>query len=123
MLLLDGDVQRIVALGFEEDYFSTNSDGFKMLRNSESGRCVFHDGKQCTIYANRPTGCQLYPIVFSEDLNRAVKDRFCPFRAEFELPLDVKRELTDIYVRIMDERKRRREEEKAHKGGRTSKSN
>ena len=105
MLLLEDDVERIVALGFKEDYFAIESDGFKMLRNSSSGRCVFHDGKKCTIYSNRPAGCKLYPIIFDEDLNHAVKDGFCPYRGEFDISLKTKRELSGVYLKLIDERK------------------
>ena len=102
MLLLEDDVQRIVSLGFKEGSFVVESDRFKMLRNSSAGRCVFHDGKQCTIYSNRPAGCRLYPIIFDEDLNHPVKDVFCPYRDEFGLSLKAKRELSDIYVKMID---------------------
>ncbi len=105
MLLLEDDVQRIVSLGFKEGSFAVESDGFKMLRNSSSGRCVFHDGKQCTIYSNRPAGCRLYPIIFDEDLNHPVKDGLCPYRDEFDLSLKAKRELSDVYLELIDERK------------------
>jgi Fe-S-cluster containining protein len=105
MLLLDEDVQRIVDLGFEESYFvRTSSDGFKMLKNSSKRRCVFHNGKLCTIYANRPAGCKLYPVIYNENLNRPVKDKLCPFNAEFELTLEAKQELNNVYLRLMDER-------------------
>ena len=105
MLLLEDDVQRIVSLGFKEGSFAVESDGFKMLRNSSSGRCVFHDGKQCTIYSNRPAGCRLYPIIFDVDLNHPVKDAFCPYRDEFDLSLKAKRELSDVYLNLIDGRK------------------
>jgi Fe-S-cluster containining protein len=105
MLLLEDDVQRIVSLGFKEGSFAVESDGFKMLRNSSGGRCVFHDGKQCTIYSNRPAGCRLYPIIFDEDLNHPVKDGLCPYRDEFDLSLKEKRELSDVYIKLIDERK------------------
>ncbi len=104
MLLLEDDVQRIVGLGFKEGSFAVESDGFKMLRNSSKGRCVFHDGKQCTIYPNRPAGCRVYPIIFDEDLNRPVKDKLCPYRDEFDLSLEVRRELADVYLELIDER-------------------
>jgi uncharacterized protein len=103
MLLLDDDVKRIIGLGFDESYFVRDSDGFKMLKNSSYGRCVFHDGKQCTIYANRPAGCRLYPIMFDENQNRPVKDRLCPHRSEFDLSLEAKQELTSVYLRLIDE--------------------
>jgi Fe-S-cluster containining protein len=105
MLLLDEDVQRIVDLGFEESYFArASSDGFKMLKNSSAGRCVFHDGKKCAIYSNRPAGCKLYPVIFDENLNRPVKDRLCPFRAEFDITLEAKQELTELYLKLTGER-------------------
>jgi len=116
MLLLEADVQRIVGLGFEEGSFVVESDGFKMLRNGGNGRCVFHDGKQCTIYSNRPSGCKLYPVIFDEDLNHPVKDGFCPYRDEFDLSLKARRELLDVYPRLVDERRRRHAE---HKGDET----
>ena len=102
MLLLEEDVQRIVSLGFKEGSFAVESDGFKMLRNSSAGRCVFHDGEQCTIYSNRPAGCRLYPIIFDEDLNRPVKDAFCPYRDEFDLTSEAKRELSDVYLKLTE---------------------
>ena len=105
MLLLEDDVQRIVSLGFEEGSFAVESDGFKMLRNSSSGgRCVFHDGKQCSIYSNRPAGCRLYPIIFDEDLNHPVKDRLCLYADDFDLSLKAKRELSDIHLKLIEER-------------------
>lgn len=76
-----------------------------MLRNSSSGRCVFHDGRQCTIYSNRLARCRLYPIVFDEDLNHSVKDGLCPYRDEFDLSSRAKRELSDVYLKLIDERK------------------
>jgi Fe-S-cluster containining protein len=112
MLLLDDDVKRIKGLGFEESHFVRDSDGFKMLKNSSYGRCVFHDGKQCTIYANRPAGCRLYPIIFNENTNRPVKDSLCPFRSEFNLSLEAKQELTTVYHSLIDERKTIKPEKK-----------
>ncbi len=108
MFLLEADVQTIVSLGFKESSFSVESDGFKMLRNnSNNGRCIFHDGKRCTIYSNRPAGCRLYPVIFDEDLDHPVRDGFCPYKDEFDLSSKVKRELLDVYLKLIDERKRR----------------
>ncbi len=108
-------MQRLVGLGFKEGSFAVESDGFKMLRNSSNGRCVFHDGKQCAIYSNRPVGCRLYPIIFDEDLNHAVKDGLCPYRDEFGLSLKAKRELSDVYLKLIDQRKENiNEKKKSH---------
>jgi uncharacterized protein len=104
MLLLDDDVRRISEQGYAEDFFSTvTSEGFKLLKNSKEGRCVFHDGTKCTIYDNRPKGCKLYPIVFNEDSMSAVRDNFCPFKEEFKLSMKAKMELSSIYPRLLSE--------------------
>ena len=115
MLLLEDDVKRIVGLGFKESSFAVESDGFKMLRNSSGGRCVFHDGKKCTIYSSRPAGCKLYPIIFDEDLNHPVKDGLCPYRDEFDLSLKAKRELSEVYLSLIDERKANIKEKKSQR--------
>jgi uncharacterized protein len=103
MLLLEDDLQRIAGLGFEESFFAIESEGFKMLRNSSKGRCVFHDGEKCTIYSNRPAGCRLYPVIFDEGKNRPVKDRLCPYRDEFDLSIKKKRELSEVYLKLIEE--------------------
>jgi Fe-S-cluster containining protein len=103
MPLLKEDLQRISMLGFKESYFSIESKGSVVLRNSDKGRCVFHDGKQCTIYQNRPAGCKLYPVVFDEELSHPVKDKLCPFSNEFPLPLKTKQELSEVYLTLIDE--------------------
>ena len=113
MLLLEDDVQRIVGLGFKEDSFAVGSEGFKMLRNKK-GRCVFHDGKQCTIYSDRPAGCKLYPVIFDMDLDQPVKDELCPFREEFDLSSKAKQELSVVYAKLMDERQTTITEKKNH---------
>lgn len=104
MLLLDEDVRRIVGLGFKEDSFTVVSEGFKILKNKK-GRCVFHDGKQCTIYSDRPAGCRLYPVILDVDLNKPVKDELCPFRSEFDLSMKAKQELSVVYDKLIKERR------------------
>jgi uncharacterized protein len=111
MLLLEEDIQRITSLGYEERYFAANSQGFKVLKNSREGRCVFHDGTQCTIYENRPRGCKLYPIIFSEDSMSAVKDHLCPYKEEFKVSAKATRELSSyVYPRLLAERLERKAE-------------
>jgi uncharacterized protein len=107
MMLLDEDVSRIKELGYEESDFATWSDGFRILKNSREDRCVFHDGKQCTIYENRPAGCKLYPVIYDEDLKLAMKDIDCPYRNEFNLSRKCKRELSSVYSRLITEKRER----------------
>jgi uncharacterized protein len=117
MLLLNEDVKRISRLGYKEDFFIlTNSEGFKMLKNSSEGRCVFHDGTKCTIYGDRPKGCKLYPIVFNEDSMAAVKDAFCPFRDEFRISQKAKKELSNMYPRLLSESSHRIQARESHTG-------
>ncbi|MGA2875094.1 MAG: YkgJ family cysteine cluster protein [Nitrososphaerales archaeon] len=103
MPLLEDDVKRLQGLGFKERFFVREKEGFKVLKNSNEGRCVFHDGKQCTIYENRPAGCKLYPVIFDEDLGRPVRDSLCPYRKEFNISLKSKKELSDVYGKLMSE--------------------
>jgi uncharacterized protein len=107
MMLLEEDVKRIVGLGYKEDFFATMSDGFKVLLNSSAGRCVFHDGKHCTIYENRPGGCRLYPVILDEELMLPVRDELCPYRSEFKLASKERRELTGVYRRLVAEKSNR----------------
>ncbi len=104
MLLLEEDVKRIAGLGFKEQFFAWGSDGYKVLKNSSAGRCVFHDGKQCTIYENRPEGCKLYPVVYDEGLMLPLKDELCPYRDEFAMPWKTKVELRNTFQKLVSER-------------------
>jgi Fe-S-cluster containining protein len=56
----------------------------RLLKNS-MGRCVFHDGRRCTIYKNRPEGCRLYPFVFDPDEAKVVLDAHCPHHDKFQI--------------------------------------
>ncbi len=104
MMLLDEDITRIAGLGYDQSFFVAESEGFKVLKNSKAGRCVFHDGSKCTIYENRPKGCKLYPIILKEDSMSAVKDDLCPYRDEFSLSMKARRELSEIYPKLLSER-------------------
>jgi uncharacterized protein len=104
MFLLDEDIERITGLGYDEQFFVEPLEGFKVLKNSNAGRCVFHDGTKCTIYENRPKGCKLYPIIFDVEDKSAVKDTFCPYRDEFSVTREAKRELPIVYSQLVAER-------------------
>lgn len=111
MLLLDEDIDRIAGLGYEEEFFVRESKGFKILKNSEYGRCVFHDGTQCTIYKDRPKGCSIYPIIFDEDLMSAVKDDMCPHKDHFGVTKKARLELSSVYRLLQSERVDRKAKE------------
>jgi Fe-S-cluster containining protein len=94
------DIDRIKDLGFAEDFFLDVVSGSRQLKNL-SGRCVFHNGQQCTIYTDRPEGCQLYPVIFDEDKGQPVLDSYCPYHAEFQLTPSISRKLVRL-VRKLD---------------------
>ncbi|MBN1455615.1 MAG: YkgJ family cysteine cluster protein [Methanomicrobia archaeon] len=83
MPLSSSDITRIVKLGYEfGNFVKTLADGAYQLRNS-SGRCVFLSEVGCTIYPDRPAGCQLYPLIWDKDCGHAVRDHLCPHADEF----------------------------------------
>ena len=84
MPLSNADIEQIKRLEFGHDSFVINIDSWLQLKNN-NGRCVFNDGKQCSIYENRPEGCKLYPITYDEDKNCAVLDEDCPHRNIFKI--------------------------------------
>jgi Fe-S-cluster containining protein len=82
MTLTVGDVERLASRGHRE-FFRQTPDGQLQLVNRR-GRCVFLRGSVCAVYADRPEGCRLYPFILDRDLDRAVKDDFCPHAGEFD---------------------------------------
>jgi len=100
MPLSVSDIARIKVLGFSEDSFIVKRNGDRQLKNL-SGRCVFHNGQQCTIYSHRPEGCQVYPVIFNEDMGEAVLDSYCPHNEKFQLTPKIAREVTKL-VRKLD---------------------
>ena len=80
MLLSDADTQLLKELGYPfEDFAFYDKKGFARLKNRK-GCCVFYDSKikKCKIYENRPLGCRIYPIIFSEE--EVIVDNICPMK-------------------------------------------
>ena len=72
------DLNRILELGYRIEYFAVKTNEGWRLKNN-SGICVFLLEEGCGIYPYRPEGCRLYPLVYDEDLRKAVVDPFCPY--------------------------------------------
>jgi len=106
MLLSEKDIERIKKLGFSYEFFVDQINGWLQLKNRE-GLCVFHNGKQCAIYKNRPEGCQLYPLIYDKDNNCAVLDEECPYRTEFLRTNDLRKKLLSLVSRVEVERSKR----------------
>lgn len=78
------DVARIREQGHRVRDFAQGHGNRRTLRNVE-GRCYFLREGVCTIYASRPAGCRLYPLVYDEARDRGVMDTCCPHRDEFRV--------------------------------------
>ena len=79
MELSEEDVERLEGISYSRGEFSVmGGDMIPRLRNV--GRwCYFYDSAKglCRVYANRPFGCRLYPIVYSID-GQVTVDPLCP---------------------------------------------
>jgi Fe-S-cluster containining protein len=78
MLLSNQDITKLGKKGYTRDFFVRfNSDGYALLRNRQ-GCCVFYNPaqKQCSVYASRPAGCRVYPVICDEK-NNIIIDEIC----------------------------------------------
>jgi len=100
MLLSNSDIARIKDHGFPENSFVLERNGSRQLKNL-SGRCVFHDGKRCTIYDYRPEGCRLYPAVFDENKEKVILHQYCPHHEKFQLKPHTSSEVISL-IRKLD---------------------
>jgi Fe-S-cluster containining protein len=104
MPLSPSDIKRIMKLGYRlTDFTLKSGDGWR-LKNI-SGRCVFLSEGGCTIYPYRPEGCQLYPLIYDEELRHAVIDHLCPSGCEFTVRNEDLKKLKNLLRRL--EKKRR----------------
>jgi uncharacterized protein len=69
MLLSTKDINRLEKQGYTNDSFVRfDKDGYAFLRNRQ-GCCVFYSPQErcCGVYAFRPSGCRVYPIIFDDE--------------------------------------------------------
>ncbi len=78
------DIRRIEQLGYQLKDFAQKKDEEWRLRN-KSGKCFFLADNGCKIYHHRPEGCQIYPLVWDEDQQKAIIDYLCPHSDEFKI--------------------------------------
>jgi Fe-S-cluster containining protein len=79
MLLSNEDIKRLEKKGFHKKFFmKTDKSGYAQLRN-RNGYCVFYDLKkrQCNVYTDRPSGCNVYPVILDEEKGIIIDD-ICP---------------------------------------------
>jgi Fe-S-cluster containining protein len=105
MPLTEEDAARLEALGHARADFSRVEGGVLTLRTdptraTEAGApCFFLEGGRCSVYADRPTGCRIYPFVLNEQ-RRMVRDEDCPHRAEFKPDPALQRRLLRVIAVI-----------------------
>lgn len=107
MPLLHKDIEQIKRLGFDTNFFVTESNGWLQLKNKD-GRCVFHTGIMCSIYEDRPEGCKLYPIIYDKGTKRAIFDKDCPHRDKFQMSKSTIKQLYDVVSKLEQERAERK---------------
>jgi uncharacterized protein len=69
MLLSKADISRLEKHGYSQDSFvRLDREGYALLRNRQ-GHCVFYNNQErrCDVYAHRPSGCRIYPVISDEE--------------------------------------------------------
>jgi hypothetical protein len=102
MPLTEEDAARLDALGHARAAFSlVAADGTLQLRNVD-GACYFLKEGQCSVYADRPAGCRVYPFVLTPG-GSLTRDPDCPWRHEFAAQPDARRRLLRIVAVVQRE--------------------
>jgi Fe-S-cluster containining protein len=76
MLLSSEDITRLEKKGYDRSFFARfDNAGYALLRNHQ-GSCVFYNASthDCKVYACRPSGCRVYPVILDEDKGIVVDD-------------------------------------------------
>jgi Fe-S-cluster containining protein len=110
MILSYRDIENIQKMGYDREFFISESKGWLQLKNN-NGRCVFHNGKRCTIYYHKPEGCTLYPVVYNKDNNCAILDNECPQKHCFSLSNTKSQQLNFLISLLEKERTERKNRE------------
>jgi hypothetical protein len=81
MMLTSADVKRLERAGLDRKKFTCHDkNGFVRLKNHH-GFCVFYNVEKhrCKIYKHRPSGCRVYPVIYSEQ-EGIITDDLCPMK-------------------------------------------
>ena len=97
------DLKRILKLGYKLECFAVKTkEGWRLKNNC--GRCVFLIEESCEIYPHRPEGCRLYPLVYDENLKKAVIDPSCPYGYEFNVQKNDVERLKNLIEKLIEPR-------------------
>jgi Fe-S-cluster containining protein len=109
MELSNEDIKRLEKEGYCRGEFAVMNDDAARLRNV-NGWCYFYSlaEENCRVYAKRPLGCYLYPIVYLADKG-AIVDELCPMGTTIsEKELNIKaKTLVKLLKKLDNERARR----------------
>lgn len=89
--------------GYRFEDFSVKSGKEWCLKN-HSGRCIFLSEDGCKIYSVRPEGCRLYPLMYDENIQKAVMDKICPYGNEFKVLSDDFKKLRALLKKLRVQR-------------------
>ena len=81
MMLATSDIELLESRGLSKKTFlRVDKQGYAKLRNRKE-YCVFYDADKtaCRVYRDRPKGCQIYPVVHSEE-EGIIVDGLCPMK-------------------------------------------
>ncbi|MGD0028908.1 MAG: YkgJ family cysteine cluster protein [Candidatus Bathyarchaeia archaeon] len=81
MMLSNADVERLEKVGYNKQKFMRyDRHGFARMKNCR-GLCIFYDteNRRCKAYRHRPSGCQIYPVIYSEK-EGIIVDELCPMK-------------------------------------------
>ena len=115
MPLTEEDIARLVKLGHARDAFVriAPGEGWPILQTKEKtsdampGKpCFFLVEDKCSVYADRPQGCRIYPLVMNEQ-GRMLRDEDCPHRGEFAMDPSAKRRIQKIAATLQREARAR----------------
>ena len=114
MPLSEEDMRRLESLGHERAAFTvTGPDGWPTLATREPVRegatqrpCFFLHDERCSVYADRPQGCRIYPLVVNEQ-GRLLRDEDCPHRVEFAMDPAAKRRIQKLIATLQREARAR----------------
>lgn len=103
MELSSEDIERLEEKGHRYEEFVVIDDGVIRIRNVD-GYCVFYScaDKKCQIYADRPIGCQLYPVVYLAN-DGPIVDELCPMEHTIsEQELRTKGKILNQLLKMID---------------------
>lgn len=115
MPLTEEDIARLVALGHDRAAFTriSGDERWPVLQTKDKtaddmpGRpCFFLVDNKCSVYADRPQGCRIYPLVLNEQ-GRLLRDEDCPHRNEFAMDPSAKRRIQKIAATLRREARAR----------------